>query len=319
MPRSGRRAAFTLEKTGEASEKILVVDDFAPFRKLVEHSLSQRNFTLIFASSGKEAIRVFSENTPALVILDWMMPDLGGIEVCRHIRAEPQTLYTYIIFLSAKTEKESVIEALEAGADDYLTKPFNEEELLARIDVGLRTIDLHRQLEAKNALLRELAITDSLTGLPNRRAVNDLGARQLRGARRHGFSFQVVMADLDYFKQVNDKYGHDAGDRVLKKFAQILKDVSKDADLCGRMGGEEFLLILSHASVEEAANVVERVRAQIESTEFIFGGQRVTVTASFGIADLEKQQEADFTRLIARADKALYAAKRLGRNRIELG
>jgi len=316
---NNRRSTFNSEKTAGQSVKVLVVDDFAPFQKLVEQLLSQRDFTPVFASTGKEAIKAFSEHSPALVILDWMMPDLAGIEVCRYIRSKPHASYTYIIFLSAKTEKESVIEALEAGADDYLTKPFNDEELLARIDVGLRIIDLHRQLETKNALLRELATTDALTGLPNRRVVNDWGVRQLEGAIRHGFAFQVVMADLDGFKQINDKYGHEAGDFVLKKFAQILKDVSRQSDICARVGGEEFLLVLTHASPEHTKSIVERIRAQIESTEFVFSGLKVTVTASFGIAGPEKEAQSDFGHLVGRADKALYSAKRLGRNRIEVG
>jgi PleD family two-component response regulator len=170
-----------------------------------------------------------------------MMPDLSGIELCEHIRNHPRQTYTYLIILTGITEKNKLVKGLAAGADDYLTKPFHSEELLARVGVGHRIVELHRQLEAKNRLLEELALTDPLTGLPNRRAIEEWATRQLSGAARYGFSFLVVLADLDHFKAVNDTHGHDAGDAVLKKFAEILKTNSRRSDICGRIGGEEFL------------------------------------------------------------------------------
>jgi two-component system cell cycle response regulator len=199
----------------EQNTKVLVADDSAVFRKLVEHALSARQFTLIFAKTGHEAIELFEENNPALVIVDWIMPDLTGIEICQHVRSSSQTPYTYIIILTGKSEKESIVAGLEAGADDYLTKPFDPQELVARVGVGLRTIELHRQIAAKNLLLQELALTDALTGLPNRRAIADWATGQLSAAVRHRFSIHAVMADLDHFKLVNDTFGHQAGDTVL--------------------------------------------------------------------------------------------------------
>lgn len=298
--------------------KVLVADDSRVYRKLVEHSLSDKRYALLFAKSGREALALFSEHQPSIVITDWMMPDLSGIELCEHIRKQSRQPYTYLIILTGNTEKDKLVIGLAAGADDYLTKPFHREELLARVGVGRRIVELHRQLEAKNLLLEELALTDPLTGLPNRRAIEDWATRQLSGALRYGFSFWVVLADLDHFKAVNDTYGHDAGDSVLKKFSEILKTNSRRSDICGRMGGEEFFFILTHTTQENARIVIERIRRELEATKFDFDGSSLTVTASFGLAGLEPTQPVDFNRLVIQADEALYAAKRTGRNRIEI-
>jgi len=298
--------------------KVLVADDSPIYRKLVEHALAEKQYAVLFAKSGREAIDLFSEHQPSLVITDWMMPDLSGIELCEHIRNHPRQTYTYLIILTGITEKNKLVKGLTAGADDYLTKPFHSEELLARVGVGRRIVELHRQLEAKNRLLEELALTDPLTGLPNRRAIEEWATRQLSGAARYGFAFLVVLADLDHFKSVNDTHGHDAGDRVLKKFAEILKTNSRRSDICGRIGGEEFLFILTHTTQENARIVIERIRAELEATKFDFDGGSLKVTASFGLAGFEETQPADFNRLVAQADVALYAAKRTGRNRIEI-
>jgi len=213
-----------------------------------------------------------------------------------------------------------VVRGLAAGADDYLTKPFHPEELLARVEVGRRLVELHRQVEAKNRLLEELALTDSLTCLPNRRAIDEWAPRQLSGAARHGFPFWVVMADLDNFKNVNDSSGHDAGDKVLKRFSEILKTNSRRSNICGRIGGEEFLFILTHADKENVVSVVERIRRQFEEQDFFFGDRVVKVTASFGISGFQGPAGSlppNFSALLSQADLALYTAKHHGRNRVE--
>jgi diguanylate cyclase (GGDEF)-like protein len=209
------------------------------------------------------------------------------------------------------------VKGLAAGADDYLTKPFDREELLARVGVGRRVVELHRQIEAKSRLLEQLALTDALTNLPNRRAIEDWATRQLSGAARYGFPFWMVMADLDHFKNVNDSYGHEAGDIVLKRFAEILKANSRKSDICGRVGGEEFLFSLTHTDAQNAKLVIERIRGELEETKFDFGGRDLKVTASFGVAGFEGKRAPDLSQLMAQADAALYSAKRLGRNRIE--
>jgi two-component system chemotaxis response regulator CheY len=305
-------------QAGEQQVRVLVADDSAVSRKLVEQTLSGKRYSLVFAKSGRETVDLFAEHHPALVIVDWIMPDLTGIEICKHIRTKTQASYTYIILLTGKSEKASVVEGLAAGADDYLTKPFHPEELIARVGVGLRIIELQREIEVKNAMLQELALTDPLTGLPNRRAIEDWASRQLSGAARHGFSFWVALADLDHFKAVNDTHGHDAGDTVLKAFSQILKTKSRRSDICGRIGGEEFLFVLTHATKEDAKRVIEFVRAELEATEFNFNGNSPTITASFGLAGFTGTRAPDFSRLVAQADLALYSAKRMGRNRVEV-
>jgi diguanylate cyclase (GGDEF)-like protein len=306
-------------QSGEQQIRVLVADDSAVSRKLVEQTLSEKRYSLVFAKSGRETVAHFAEHHPAIVIVDWIMPDLTGIEICKHIRSNARASYTYIILLTGKSGMESRVEGLAAGADDYLTKPFHPEELIARVGVGLRIMELQREIEVKNAMLQELALTDPLTSLPNRRAVEDWAARQLSGAARYGFSFWVALADLDHFKSVNDTYGHEAGDTVLKTFSQILKSKSRRSDICGRIGGEEFLFVLTHATKEDAKSVIEFVRAELEATKFNFNGKGLTVTASFGLVGFEGTQAPDFNQLVAQADLALYSAKRLGRNRVEVG
>lgn len=298
--------------------KVLVIDDSPVSRKLVELLLTQKQYRFISAKTSQEAIRLFEEHRPDLVIMDWMMPDLSGEALCRRIRSIAQDVYTYIIVLTGQTDKGCLVKALEAGADDHVTKPFHPGELMARVAVGVRTLEAHRKIETKNTLLEKLALTDALTGLPNRRAIENWAACQQSGAARHGFSYWVVVADLDHFKQVNDSFGHEAGDAVLQKFSKILKDNTRRSDLCGRLGGEEFLLVLTYAAQEDALAVIERIRRELERTLFTFGGCTVRVTASFGLAGFEGHQKPSiFSKLQALADAALYTAKREGRNRAE--
>jgi two-component system cell cycle response regulator len=298
--------------------KVLVADDSRVYRKLIEHSLSDKGYALLFAESGREALALFAEHEPSIVITDWMMPDLSGIELCEHIRKQSRQPYTYVIILTGNTEKDKLVTGLAAGADDYLTKPFHRGELLARLGVGHRIVELHRQLEAKNRLLEELALTDPLTGQPNRRAIEDWATRQLSGAQRYGFGFLVVLAHVDHLKAVNDTYGRAAGDSVLKKLSEILKANSRRSDICGRIGGEEFLLILTHTTQENAKLVIDRIRRALEAAKFDFESGSLTVTASFGLAGLEGAQPADFNQLIIQAEAALSAAKQAGRNRTEI-
>jgi diguanylate cyclase (GGDEF)-like protein len=297
--------------------KILVVDDSPIYRKLVEQSLSHEPDRIIFAKNGREALARFAEHQPAVVITDWTMPDISGLELCEAIRRDFNQSYSYLILLTSHTNKEQVIEGLAAGADDYLTKPFHPGELVARVGVGRRIIELHRQVEAKNRQLEELALTDPLTGLHNRRAIDLWVSSQLSAAARHDFSIWVAMADLDRFKRVNDTHGHDAGDTVLKSFAEILKANTRKSNICGRLGGEEFLMVLTHIDKEQVRIGIERVRSYFEKEEFKFGADVIRVTASFGVAGFRGPQAPEFSTLLARADAALYSAKDKGRNRIE--
>jgi two-component system cell cycle response regulator len=296
--------------------KILVADDSPIYRKLVEQALSQEH-ALVFATNGRQAIDLFREHLPDLVITDWTMPDISGIEFCQRIRCDFRQVYAYVILLSSNTDKEEVIEGLAAGADDYVTKPFHTGELQARVRVGRRIVDLHNQVQAKNRQLEEMTLTDPLTGLPNRRAIDIWASRQLRAAARHQFPIWLVMADLDHFKSINDTHGHDTGDTVLRGFAEVLKANTRQSNFCARLGGEEFLLAVTHTEKENIKIPVERIRKQIETKRFTVAGQTFSVTASFGIAGFCGTVAPDFSDLMSRADAALYAAKHQGRNRIE--
>ena len=295
---------------------IVVADDSPVYRKLVEKTLAREEYIAFSAKNGREAIELVAMHQPSVVITDWEMPDVTGLELCERIRRERDS-YTYTILLTSNNEKAKIVQGLATGADDYLTKPFHPDELLARVAVGRRIAELHRQLQAKNRLLEELALTDSLTELPNRRAIEQWAPRELSSAARHGFDFWVVMADLDRFKSVNDMYGHDAGDLVLKKFADVLRANTRASNICGRIGGEEFIFVLTHIGRQDAFTAVDRIRRRLEDERFIFNGSVVNVTASFGISSFQPGSAPELNELLRHADAALYAAKRGGRNRIE--
>jgi two-component system cell cycle response regulator len=211
-----------------------------------------------------------------------------------------------------------VVKGLQAGADDYLAKPFDPGEMLARIGVGRRIIDLNRELAAKSMKLEEAARTDPLTGLPNRRAIEEWAFKQLRGAARHGFSLWVVVADIDSFKTINDTFGHHAGDTVIKTFADYLKRVTRSSDICGRLGGDEFLLVMTHVEAGHIEATVNRFREQFAALSFPFQGQSVHVTSSFGIAGCAGKDSPEITSLVRKADQMLYEAKRAGRNTVRV-
>ena len=301
----------------ERNITILIVEDSPLYRKLVEQSLSGHGHTVLCAENGRDALELFVAHQPEVVITDWLMPDLSGIELCQRIRTEFNHLYPYIILLSGNTQKEEVVEGLVAGADDYLTKPFHCGELEARVRAGLRIVRLHREIQTKNQQLEELALTDSLTGLPNRRAIENWAKREFSAARRHGFPVWAVLADLDHFKKVNDTYGHDAGDIVLKRVSEIIRNNTREYNICGRHGGEEFVVILTHVARDQAKAAIERIRIEIQEQRFSVGEKEFGVTASFGIAELQDMVRPSLAPLLKDADRALYFAKRQGRNRIE--
>jgi diguanylate cyclase (GGDEF)-like protein len=296
--------------------RVLAVDDSPFSRKLLEHALHGQPYEVAFAKDGKEALASILEFRPNILITDWMLPDLSGPELCRKIRKESTNRYTYVILVTSNVEKESIVEGLAAGADDYLTKPFHEKELVARVGVGRRIVEMHREIEEKNELLEAAARTDFLTGLPNRRAVEEYAAKQLGGAIRHKFPFWVILADLNKFKIVNDQYGHLAGDEVLKRFAALLKKNTRSSDICGRLGGDEFILVVTHVPVGHITNLAERLGSTFTIEEFTFEGQNVQMTASFGVGGFEHPERPDFRHLLARADSALYEAKTDGRVRV---
>ena len=290
--------------------KILIVEDEPVSRRLLEATLCRWNYEVVTTIDGREAWEVLQQpEAPSLVISDWMMPDMDGLELCNKIRESEKLGYTYLIMLTARGRKEDVIKGLEAGADDYLTKPFDHEELRCRVKIGERIINLERRI-------LQLANTDSLTGVLNRRAFMEKIEIEVERAIREDSPLSLIMTDLDHFKNVNDQHGHQAGDLVLQKFAEQLCTLSRQYDFVGRYGGEEFAICFPGADEINVSFIAERIRNQVEDLRILATGSSccIQITASFGAAALQRQCHESLTSLIARADGALYNAKRSGRN-----
>lgn len=295
-------------------EKILIAEDDPVSQRMLQSFLTKWGYEIIAVSNGTEALRVLEgPDAPPLAVLDWMMPGMEGPEICREIRKDPERPYTYVLLLTARTQKEDLLKGLEAGADDYLTKPFDVQELRARLHVGRRILDLQHHLLAATDELRFRASHDMLTGIPNRgtilEAVNRERARQIRD----GGSFGVILADLDHFKAVNDTYGHLAGDIVLKEAACRMRACVRSYDSVGRYGGEEFLIVVPTGDGNSTAAVAERVREAISEKPVMTESGPISVTASLGIA---VSSDRDAKEVVRSADEALYCAKARGRNRV---
>jgi two-component system, cell cycle response regulator len=288
---------------------VLVADDSRISRKLLEYALAEDSYKVVFAKDGQEAIKLFTKRPADLVITDWEMADISGPDLCRKIRADFPAAYTYLLLLTSNSDKKSLAEGLAAGADDYLTKPFDQDELRARVGVGRRVIEMHREIEANNRRLTLEAQTDSLTGLPNRRAVEEWAVRQVAGAARHGYPVWVVLADLDLLKHVNDSLGHAAGDAMLQSFAEILSKNTRVSDLCGYFGGDQFILVLSHVEKDGIQLFINRLRERIAARPFAINGATIVLTASFGFACSEDCKPIELPVLLRQADAALLAAK----------
>jgi diguanylate cyclase (GGDEF)-like protein len=298
--------------------KVLIADDDIVSRRLLQVSLTNAGYRVQIAVDGAEALRAFEQQEcPRLVVMDWMMPKMDGLEVCRAIRKLSPEPYIYIILLTARGRQEEIIEGLEAGADDYITKPFDLQELKARVRAGKRILDLQEQIVSTREQLRVQATHDALTGLLNRRAILETLEKELARSAREGTQISVIMADLDHFKRINDTYGHLAGDTVLREAAQRIQAAMRVYDSVGRYGGEEFLIVSPGCGLPEAAEQAERFRKRISQDAVRTPDCAIPVTMSLGVVAVtaELRQPGDLLRL---ADDALYAAKHSGRDRIEV-
>jgi two-component system, cell cycle response regulator len=299
--------------------KALVAEDSPTFRLALERMLKKWGYDVVLAENGLAAWDILqAEDSPRLALLDWMMPGLDGVEVCRRIRELNREPYIYIILLTAKNTAEELVEGMEAGADDYLTKPVNSHELRVRLRAGRRIIDLQEELVTAREALRQHATRDALTGLWNRNSMTEILARELKRARRESNALSVIMADLDHFKNVNDTLGHAAGDAVLFEAARRMNQCIRPYDAACRYGGEEFLMILPGCGIAGAVNRAQDVRTAIAQAPFQIPEGSVNVTCSLGVASTGGVCGFDAALLVREADEALYAAKRNGRDRVEM-
>ena len=304
-------------ESADDSALILVVDDNPDNLEIISTRLRFRGYDVALAERGDEAIQKVHQESPDLILLDIMMPDMDGYEVARRIRAEEDIAYIPIIVVTARDSTEDKVTGLDAGADDYLTKPINVPELEARVRSMLRIKRLQDELEEKNRELEQLSISDGLTGLYNHRHLHELLQEEFERSRRTSEPISVVMFDLDYFKQVNDTHGHQAGDAVLIELANILRETAREIDRLGRYGGEEFMAILPDSDAEAGTTFAERVREIVEERRFEIGANgSLDMTISAGVATYPDDDADGPRRLVHYADQALYSAKNTGRNRV---
>jgi two-component system cell cycle response regulator len=295
--------------------KVLIAEDEAVSRVRLQALLTKWGYEVTVARDGLEAWDLLHRpDAPSLAVLDWMMPGLDGTELCRRIRQQGREPYVYVLLLTGRGRKEDLIEGLEAGADDYITKPVDPQELEVRMRSGQRIVKLHAELVASRQAMWFQATHDALTGALNRAAAMDALRREMARAERERAPFAIALVDLDHFKRVNDTHGHPGGDLVLKEGVRRMGEALRPYDLLARFGGEEFLLILPGCDGATAAVVAERVRSVVAERPMALHGHELRVTCSVGVSTAEPGMDLDA--LIFRADEALYEAKRAGRDRV---
>jgi two-component system, cell cycle response regulator len=313
----------------QMDRRVLVVDDDPAMLKLLSKYLVAGQYEVLTATTGRQALDILHREGPPLVLSDWTMPGMDGLELCRAIRASEAIGFVFVVIMTAQSDKQCVVDALNAGANDFLTKPFHHQEMLARLNAGMRVIELeadlmrerrelhkiNAELSILNRKLELMATTDELTGLANRREA----MRRLRNcwdiSVRDDQPLSCIMLDLDFFKRCNDTYGHDVGDLILKETAQHLQSQSRTGDLACRLGGEEFLILCPAVDQDRAMRVAEQFRRAVEAHVIRTGDLGLKVTLSAGVSDRQEfVQNAE--ELLRNADQALYEAKRTGRNKV---
>ena len=300
---------------------ILVVDDDPVSRALLEKFLIRAGYNVTTAKNGHDALRTLKENFFSIVISDWMMPEMDGIELCKVIRNTDFPGYIFFILITSRDAKDDLVLGLEAGADDYLTKPFNHAELRARLNTAERILKLEKSLKEANEAIRLLSITDPLTNSYNRVYLIQCLPQEISRVQRYGRPLSIIMCDLDHFKLINDEYGHQAGDIVLQKFVESIKrNIRQGIDWIARYGGEEFIIVLLETNLKEASLLAERLRKAVSENVIDIGETQLRIPASFGVTCLPSANitnEASVELLIKEADTCLYSAKKEGRNRVK--
>ncbi|PSH03473.1 MAG: diguanylate cyclase response regulator [Acidobacteria bacterium] len=296
---------------------ILIADDDPVSCKLLTALLTKWGYAPKVVHDGLSAQReLCKQDAPELAILDWLMPGLDGIQVIKELRATHPVSYTYVLLLTSKGQKKDILEGLEAGADDYLRKPFDAQELHARLRVGSRILELQNRLIKALETTEYRATHDSLTGLYNRAAIMDRFEQEAARCMRADHPLGVIMADVDHFKAINDNYGHLAGDEVLKQLSAHMKSALRPYDSLGRYGGEEFLILAPECGLNEALSIAERIRSSVAKDKLIIDNVEIAVTISVGVSSAQGLG-LTVNQLLRSADDALYSAKSNGRNRVE--
>ncbi len=315
---------FTVQEKNIDPLIILAVDDDPMTLISLATTLSAENRIILTASDGEEALQITLRQQPHLIITDWRMPKLSGIELCKTLRKTKTTRHKYIIMLTSCETDDELITAFDAGIDDYIVKPFSPKVLLARISSGERLVRYQQkirvyatQLANANKKLQNMAMTDFLTGLPNRRNALIRLQNLVAEVKRYGEPLSCIMVDIDHFKKINDTYGHDNGDIVLQKLSEILEEKARSYDMVSRWGGEEFLIISARSDNEDTFQLAERLRKAVAKTTIkIQETVDITLTISLGVASWSSDYQ-DAEQLLKEADKCLYQAKANGRNRVE--
>ncbi len=296
---------------------VAVVDDDAAIRRLVSLFLRRAGYDVIEVATGEAARSRLGVESWNLAILDRKLPDLDGLDLCREIKADPRFRNRYVIMLTGEADEQDKIEGLDLGADDYITKPFQYKELLARIRAGKRIVDLQSELLESNRRLELLSITDGLTRLYNHRHFQDEMVRAFDESQRYQRPLSLAIIDIDFFKKVNDTYGHAAGDDVLKTVARLFMDSVRSTDLVARYGGEEFTVMMPETDMGDAIAFAEKIRTLVEQTTIETQAGPVRVTVSIGVSSVPATPIQTPKEMIVAADKALYRAKRGGRNQVQ--
>ncbi len=295
---------------------ILIVEDDKDSREILKIYLSKWDYNVFECSNAIEAYEILKKQNIKIALIDWMLPGISGLEICKKIREDFKDDYIYIIIITGKKNKNDVVEALSKGADDYIMKPFNFDELKVRIEAGKRILIYYNKIKFKYKKLNEESKIDKLTGIYNRETILKKFHFEFERHKRSSNEFCIIIGDIDFFKKINDKYGHIIGDVVLKQVGEILKKSLRKYDLVGRYGGEEFLIILPYTNLLTAKKVAERLKRNISKYSFSHNGIEIKITMSFGISS--SIGSLNPLEMIDKADKALYQSKFTGRDKISL-
>ncbi len=300
------------------AETILIAEDDSHIAELIKIILEAKGYTTYWAKDGEEAIREVGRVKPDLILLDVMMPKLNGYEVLRAIKERDELKHIPVIFVTVRGETDSKVVGLRLGGHDYITKPFDLDELIARVETALRIKGEHDSLRAQNRRLSELSMTDPLTGLYNRRYLMERFHEEIERAKRYQYPISCLMVDIDDFKLINDSFGHLKGDQLLQQLAIMMKNTNRVVDILSRYGGEEFIMILPQTNLGGAETVGERYRQLVQNTQILQNDPQVKVTVSLGAAAFSTANIGSKEDLLRMADEALFEAKRLGKNRVAL-